>query len=790
MIRIKKLLINNFKGVKSQIIVDFQKTGNLNQILSGPNGFGKTTIFESLELCITGKFDRIQTFKDVQLKTKNRNKPFFQNTDGENVIIKLLIEKDQQEIVITKLYDDVNSPKRGVSVAKDFIPEDSHSFFFTSLTEGHQNFESLVLDQNNIVDQSKINELFLGNDSKVGLDSIYYLFNYIQQEESIRFLKQREDAKGSSLSFLFNIEKEESEQVKLNTLVANYRNQKSTIDQEVSTLELLQSDNQNLEHQRLFEEKEINFDKPEPFENLIEANTLFPSYIQEIDKLVDFKTKFDINEYKKSLIFNEINNDILVNESLLNSLIISNIYNPSLLEQANEKNLKIVRYNSIFDLKEDQLISKENVQEFFDDEQKEKYEVLAKQITDIDKDLGEIGLIISNLISANQTVWIHYTEALENNHLTDNHCPLCNSDFNNFEELTQSYEKQIENLKKFNQGKIDEKQKFLEVLKQFHQTIKVKVQEYLRDNQPISQSIIEILRNYLNLQTTIDSIKERFLKLDLGFSEEIFLTFLPNEISQFDTKKIELKHFLENDLLSKYRYDVQKISNKELYSTYFDNDEEKLKLISIDLLEHKKQYLQFKLQLISNERLSFLRERLRNLTTILNRLETLNNKVYKIIKDHKVDMIEKIKIPFFIYSGRILQNYQQGFGIFIDILPTGQRNNVILKTGKDSDHDIVFHLSAGQMAVVSLAFCLSLNKVYNSNENFKLLAIDDPIQTMDNLNVHSFIELLRNEFSDYQIIMSTHDDFIARYMSYKFEKYNMKASIQNVQDLVLEQTFN
>jgi exonuclease SbcC len=153
-------------------------------------------------------------------------------------------------------------------------------------------------------------------------------------------------------------------------------------------------------------------------------------------------------------------------------------------------------------------------------------------------------------------------------------------------------------------------------------------------------------------------------------------------------------------------------------------------------------------------------------------------------------MIEKIKIPFFIYSGKILQNYQQGFGIFIDISQTGQRNNVVLKTGKDSDHDVVFHLSAGQMAVVSLAFCLSLNKVYNTNENFKLLAIDDPIQTMDNLNVHSFIELLRNEFSDYQIIMSTHDDFISRYMSYKFEKYNMKATIQNVQDLVLEQTFN
>ena len=41
---------------------------------------------------------------------------------------------------------------------------------------------------------------------------------------------------------------------------------------------------------------------------------------------------------------------------------------------------------------------------------------------------------------------------------------------------------------------------------------------------------------------------------------------------------------------------------------------------------------------------------------------------------------------------------------------------------------------------------------------------------------------------DYQIILSTHDEFIARYMSYKFEKFKMSTSIQNVQDLVLEQT--
>lgn len=790
MIRIKKLLISNFKGVKNQIVVDFQKNGNLNQILSGPNGYGKTTIFEALELCITSKFDRIEPFKNVQLKNKNRNKPFFQNTDGANVVIKLLIEKDSQEITIVKFYDDQLSPKRGDSVAKDFIPEDSHSFFGTYLKNGSEDFESLEMSQTDKVELSKINDLFLGENANIDLESIYYLFNYIQQDDNIRFLKLKEDAKGSSLAFLFNIEKEEREQSQLQFVVDKFKNQKSSIDAEIRTLETSQSEDQNLEYRKLFEQKEFNFDRLEPFENLAEANALISQYIEEIDKLIVFKTNFNPEEYKKSLVFDEINNQVLANETLLNSLIISNLYDPILIEQLNSKNSKIAQYVKLLELKEDQLISKNIIQEFFDDEQKIKYEALETKITAIEKDLGEIGLIIANLVSANETIWAHFKVALENEQFSQNNCPLCNSDFTDLQELTDSYEKQIKRLKEFNQDKIDEKQKLIEELKQFHTAIKTKINEYLKENVTTDDSIITLLRNYPNLQNNVESIKERFLKLDFGFSLEIFLTALPNSVSLLDTKRNELKHYFENVLLNQYKYDLQKIQNKELYSTYFDNEEEKLNRVSVNLFEQKKKYVYFKLRLISNEKLSFLKDRFNKLTTILSRLDSINISVYKTIHSHKAEMIEKIKIPFFVYSGKILQNYQQGFGIFIDISQTGNRNNVVLKTGKDSDHDVVFHLSAGQMAVVSLAFCLALNKVYNTNENFKLLAIDDPIQTMDNLNVHSFIELLRNEFSEYQIIMSTHDDFIARYMSYKFEKYNMNATIQNVQDLVLEQNFN
>jgi len=42
---------------------------------------------------------------------------------------------------------------------------------------------------------------------------------------------------------------------------------------------------------------------------------------------------------------------------------------------------------------------------------------------------------------------------------------------------------------------------------------------------------------------------------------------------------------------------------------------------------------------------------------------------------------------------------------------------------------------------------------------------------MDEINIISLVELLRNEFSNRQIILSTHEDHFARYFLYKFLKY-------------------
>lgn len=53
------------------------------------------------------------------------------------------------------------------------------------------------------------------------------------------------------------------------------------------------------------------------------------------------------------------------------------------------------------------------------------------------------------------------------------------------------------------------------------------------------------------------------------------------------------------------------------------------------------------------------------------------------------------------------------------------------------------------------------------------MLIDDPFQSMDELNIASFVELLRTDFTNYQFIFSTHEPNFLDYIRYKLEKYGL-----------------
>lgn len=207
-----------------------------------------------------------------------------------------------------------------------------------------------------------------------------------------------------------------------------------------------------------------------------------------------------------------------------------------------------------------------------------------------------------------------------------------------------------------------------------------------------------------------------------------------------------------------------------------------------NLLDWKQNYVSYEFYEISNnnliqekEKLDKINERIKKLNWIQKRSASLKKLYEDWIKDYISDMIKKIQTPFFIYSAKIIQNYQQWMWIFIVF--DGDKSIRFFSDG-DSNHDAIHHLSSWQLAVTSIAFTLAVNKAFNISKYLKFMNIDDPIQEMDSLNVHSFIELIRHWFSDYKLIMSTHNDESAYFMKYKIEKilWNDKVNLINVQN--------
>lgn len=78
---------------------------------------------------------------------------------------------------------------------------------------------------------------------------------------------------------------------------------------------------------------------------------------------------------------------------------------------------------------------------------------------------------------------------------------------------------------------------------------------------------------------------------------------------------------------------------------------------------------------------------------------------------------------------------------------------------------------------------LAMNKLYvGDDDQLGFLLIDDPVQTMDDINMASLVELLRNEFDDKQIILSTHELDKENYILHKFLKYKQRGQSFNFKD--------
>ncbi|EFK0561254.1 hypothetical protein AYQ99_004690, partial [Escherichia coli] len=153
------------------------------------------------------------------------------------------------------------------------------------------------------------------------------------------------------------------------------------------------------------------------------------------------------------------------------------------------------------------------------------------------------------------------------------------------------------------------------------------------------------------------------------------------------------------------------------------------------------------------------------------------------IKEFEKTVAKQISIPFYIYSSKVLQTRPDGNGAYLQSAENIKDNAYLRFVSKiNNDHDAWNTMSSGQLSGLVISFMLSMNKVYPTK--LSTLLIDDPVQTMDEINLASFVQLLRNEFSGYQIIMSTHERRNSNFFAYKFQNKTVPR-IENMKEIRL-----
>lgn len=878
--RIKKILIQNFKGIHEPHIVDLEKPL---AVLRGPNGFGKTTIFDAIELSLTGELHRAMQMKRVTNDTKDYYDVPYRNTRNEDVVIKLHIARDdgEEKVIIKRL--PYNEPLVTESREIKNKPADWKNVrtYIVPVEEFDQEYYELLDEQT----QEDLERWFF-NDNPKSLKRLYRLFGYLQQEENTFYLKLSEKDRKDELDHLFDTNKEASIVTKLGSRLSILGNIERQLSKSLKLLNTKAPLNDKVDYEKLIPKMKLDFDEENPFLNteLEDIDTRFATFKSNLQDVEIFINSFDVTEYNKHLSKQRIlklsEDSRFLQYAVVNKLLEDNTYN-GIVKQLNLQNVS----------RKDSFLKYFIVQNFFTADALNKLSVKTEHYTlfnnylndeykpvSVEEKISELSTWENGLSASERESISGYRESLQKSkqgltQIEDTvselkefrtglksayekahklkpedegekcECPLCGFGWDSYQDLQKSIEQKTTYFDSFKSDQV----KILDKLKEEIETkfllpLEKRFETYTKENKNdfnfynflkktrvslgdlnyanYSKELLLILPQAKSLiwssQNTAEQLSQDILTLSKLVSEHISLDEavirLLGELRGYSYEKAlkeltDLKitdpptwsklgssQKLESDVTklrqslidkaSGIKVDVQKIGGnlQHLYKMYFFEDNAsvirarqfiKQKSSYIDWQYHQKKYASFEV----------LRKRHEKLILLIGRIEQTKKSYESILKVYKASLINSIRVPFYIYSAKIMQNYQQGIGVFL--APSdGSSGAIRFLTEAESDHDVVHHLSSGQLAVVSIAFTLAINKVYGSS-SLHFLAVDDPVHELDILNVHSFVEVLRHDFIDqYQLIVSSHDQDSAMYMQYKFEKFMPEQVIPvNVQKL-------
>lgn len=801
---IRSVLASNFKGIERKEfkdISDFEllkmtKAGLV--LLAGPNGYGKTTIFDIIEILLTKNVTRINSTK---FGNRNLTDSGLLNDENHYGYIGIVFENTKDYTAKLTLIGRINHGQ---------VRDINSSISNIELYYKNGEISNDELNNNFDIDCNKLNKIDKISDLEefdVISKDIYNLFYYVSQEESTHFLKQKENDKVSTFDSLVSIDTIVSREDSLNKMLGGRTN--DSLDKHISKLEedlkTKIKENRNQQRKKVdvaFESlflSDVKWDQEDLSKYNLDELEMFLSELKSIDELVkaknEFKKHLDIKKVESSLANkNNFNcfmalkkynllkvNDIGYDEEALNALVLkteNNIFIKIIQSKFKKNNFE--DEITFEDIKKCAKIVKVEI-----DLCKDEYETNVSLIKSKEKLQGENDKLLGKLINIRHKFVQEYTKFCDKDligefNLDNSKCPLCGTGFvNGHTELIDEIDSTTELLKKINSTTIEEISTLrfkiiskMEILTEELDVVTEDASQILISSENIStlktlssdkvskenyvrysKFVLEIIPNLFDiLVETSDNLSELLLKNIGELSNEFY--------SQDKEYKFDEKY--KKYFMSSWSNYVNFIENTSIENDIFENKKKFIDNFIIDLDIKNSEKLNLEISDIAKQIVIY--EEIKNM---LGEYRTIHSAE---IKKFRETVMKDIEIPLYIYTGKILQNYQRGLGVFIK----NNKSRINFVPDFNSDHEIINTFSSGQLSGFVISFLLVMNKVYTMNKNrLNTVLIDDPVQTMDDINIASLVEVLRSEFKEKQLIISTHEDNKASYIMYKFLKHGI-----------------
>lgn len=757
-------------------------------VFDGPNGYGKTSVFDAIEFLLTDNIKRVSENSSI-LKTEAYETVFIAGNPKKDVVIKAeFLSDNNTPLVIAKVIPAVSKIKKGKKNNPTKLAELTNTYILPSYEINDYN-DTYKCDHAEVISR-------FGNN----VISFFDLFYYIKQEDRLDFLKKTEKDRMAGINRLFNMQKEKNDLDNANKAVRQLN--KLLKDSEGIIL------NKENEIKRLENTLQKSTENDVKYEKLLSWKKETEIWDEQVIKISDINKKDElINIIRGIQLFIGNYNEFIIDQK--------NNWCSTWLDKQNFFNYFLLLYpfrdtlDNIKSIVTSIKLLKQQAQLISDGKYVNINFSKIAEILKIDINIQLINEIVSQIInyekSSNSLAKAaselnQAREILKNKALTfngtrseDGHCSFCGYDWGNSDELAIQIDKTSESFKNFSDESTLHKEKKIEELKDISISLFLpKIKDYFERNKTLDNEHFEYILDPKNkVEETFKAFIEGCTKYSINIDKYTV-----------DRNSINVKENLMEELVNGLSASIKPLTNEYItarsttdfsiiFNRYFEGNTNNINITTVEKIQNKVAYVEYNYYNTTFEKIEQLRK---ELSEKVNKKKILSEEIlpqtvqYKeVIKSniekYQNQVIKNIEIPFYIYSGRIMQSYQGGLGVLIkesddenkEIENESGLNSIRFISPSRPDHDIIYTLSSGQLSAVIISFTLALNKIY-SNDKFKCIFIDDPVQTMDELNIASFVELMRNEFEDRQIILSTHEDAFSRYVRYKYSKYGLKAN--------------